>query len=369
MPFPPPVSIKVTPVGLNFGNVIESTSAPAQSISILSTGSMTANIFVTPADARFVCTPSGNFSLPPGATQVISVVFNANTVLGPVTSEFVGFQGQPTVGPPLVFQANILAGGSIAWSVSPNPYDFGSLKIGLTGSHVFTINNNDPTTPLVINTITPSETEFAVSGLTLPATIAPLGSATFLIVCTAEIRGVVSYPHAVTITPNTGAPMDISLQYEGFVIVPAFTLTGLTQGVLFGLGGIWDGISQNYVAQSLSSLPCEADASLMKMHDFGAPSDYTYTNRFFMRTECFGAVPVTLFSTGVISDQVTTHQDTKVRDATNDSLGIPTSLIFDLETNGEIHNLKIQVLANSGILSMIYYIPTYETRGSVYELA
>lgn len=370
MPLPPVQRLSLTPQGLNFGNVLESTSSPSMSILIQSNGSGTANFYLTPDDPRFVCTPSGNQSLATGSSLTVSIVFNATTTIDTVSSQFIGFQGSPTFGAPFVLQATTVPTGSHAWNVTPNPFDFGSLRIGSTSpAETFTITNNDPTLNLTINSITPGlgVTEFIVTGIALPITLTPGQTTTFTVTCQAAFRGNVSYPNALVITPAVGAVVNLSLAYEGFEIVPAFILSGATQGVLFGLGGEWNGVFQNYVAQGLSSLPCEAGASLSKQVDFGNITELTATNRLFMRVDPLGAVTVQVQDTCILSGVVTTTSDIKSRLGTNDSYGISDNIIFDLQQNAEIHQYTVSVLPNGGILSIIYMVPTYEPRGSVYE--
>lgn len=372
MPIPPAQRLNLSPTGLNFGNVLQGTSSAPQTILISSTGSGTANFYLTPDDPRFVCTPSGNQSLATGTNLTVSIVFNATSTIDTVSSQFIGFQGSPTFGAPFVLQATTVATGSHAWNVTPNPFDFGSLRIGATSSaQTFTITNNDPTLNLTINTIAEGVgiTEFTVSGLALPTTLTPGQSKTFNVTCQAAFRGNVSYPNALVLTPAVGAPLNLSLAYEGFEIVPAFTLTGATQGVLFGLAGEWDEIFQNYVAQSLSSLSCEAAASFSKQMDFGNITEISATNRVFMRVDPLGAVTVNIQDTCILSNVVTTTSDIKSRTGTNDSYGISDTLIFDLQQNAEIHQYTISVLPNGGILSIIYLVPAYEGRGSIYERA
>jgi hypothetical protein len=106
------------------------------------------------------------------------------------------------------------------------------------------------------------------------------------------------------------------------------------------------------------------------MIDFGNPSANTYANRLFTRIDPLGAVTVTAAITSVISEEFTMVSDTKTRAAqSEDNLGIPDEIIFDLEQNGEIHMVQIEVTPSGGILSIQNLIPAFEPRGSVYESA
>lgn len=353
--------IHYTPIdGLDWGSVLQSTNAGNKSYNAFNTEFVDFMIDVTPGDARFTSTPTGVITIPARSTQAIVVNFTSDVTLGPVDGTTAGdYPLSADVVPPTI----------PAWNIVPTSIDFGRVKIGTTTATTNVTVTNTGSVALTIDTITSADPSQFVLG-SLPSFPFVLGvglNLVFTVECTSTTRGLNDYPLGIVVTPSLGSPQSVELMYTGYLLDSVFILTGATQGVLFGLAGIWNHLPNVYIAQSLASLPCEADASWTKMHDFGSPSDYTYTNRFFMRTECFGVVTATLSSIGVISDQVTTHTDTKVRNSSNDSLGIPTNMIFDLETNGEIHKLQLTVLANEGILSLIYYIPTYETRGSVYE--
>lgn len=366
-PLPPLSKTTFTPYGLNFGNVPESSSSPVLSIVLKAIG-MDQAINITPLDARYTATPNGDMTIPAGTSITVDFQFNASAVLGSSVTTFFRFQGGGVIPESPQLQAVTVAGGSAAWLVTPNPYDYGSLKIGFSGSQLFTITNNDTTLGLNIATIVANFPEFTVSGEpTLPVTIPPGDTITFTVTCIADTRGVALYPAAVTISPDVGDAQSLNLSYTGFEITPAFTLTGATQGVLVGLGGMWDNVLSNYVAQSLSSLACEADAYLDKQIDFGNPSSLTNFNRAFMRVDPLGACTVTISDTCIVSNELTTTQDTKTRVADHDDEGISDTMIFDLQQNGEIHKFRISVLANQGILSIIYLFPAFEPRGSVYE--
>jgi hypothetical protein len=312
--------------------------------------------------------------LAPGQNAIFSITFNAIAPLGGAVSGWVVdyTYGSNSYLPGVLLTANCVAGVP-SWNTSPNPYFFGTLKLGQTASQTFTIKNTDTTNSLTVNSIISGYSDFVVSGgPSLPVTLTPGQTTTFDVTCTSSYQGNVSRPKAVVITPSSGegSVFNLGLSYTGFAITPAYTLTGASQGVLFGLVGRWTSGSDNIVAQSLASLPCEATATLTKMIDFGNPSANTYANRLFMRVDPLGAVTVTSSITSVISEEFTTVSDTKSRAAlSTDSLGVPDELIFDLEQNGEIHMVQISVVAGSGILSIQNLIPAFEPRGSVYESA
>lgn len=370
MPLPPAQACSFSPYGLNFGSVPQSTSAPAQVIRITSIGTGTANVTINPLDSRYVATPSGNLSIPTGTFIDVSFVFNASAVLGSSSTTFFTFTGGGTIPGSPTLQAITVSGGVPAWNVSPSVINFGSLKIGTSSAPVTVTISNTGTGSLIINSIALTPTDFTLGGLpSFPVTIASGNHITFTAVCNSTFRGTNDYTPGITVTPSVGPSQTVELIYTGFILTPAYTLTGATQGVLFGLAGQWNTTLRTYVAQSKSQLAPEADASLIKMHDFGNPSSYTYANRMYIRTECFGEVTSTLDSTGVISGNTKTSSDTKTRSAATDNTGIPTDVIFDVETNGEIHKLVLNVPANSGLLSITQYTLCYEKRGDVYETA
>lgn len=359
---------------VDFGNVNQSSSSGTVTVRFTAGGTSGINpnaVFsINPVDTRFTATPDGAFNLTPGTFQDIVFQFNATTMLGSVTTNYLTF-GPGQLNPPTTPQltATTVAGGSASWSVSPSSINFGTNKIGATvGPVTVTVTNNSNSVSLVINSITAVPTEFSLSGVpSLPATIAPLGNITFQVSCESEFVGFNDYPIGVTITPSTGSAQRVELMYTGFAINPAYTLTGATKGVLFGLTGVWDTGPSYSIQQAVSSMAPEVGYGWTKQFDFDNTSSNSYLNKVFLRTEPSGACTATLTDTTVLSKSVITQSATAVQTGAQDSSGVVNWMQFDLENNGESHKLMFNVDAGGGIVIINQLVIAYEPRGVVYE--
>jgi hypothetical protein len=384
-----------TPQSLNFGYVLESTISPSLQITVENTGyGMEGSFNIIPVDTRFtvsLVSTTGTVGhlvgdsnlnhwageLQPGQVAVFSIAFVANTVLGSATSEwFIDVTGgKYNYTTTTTFTSYTVASAVTTWYVSPSSINFGTLKVGTSaGPTVVTIHNTGTGT-LTIDSITLDASEFTLTGLpAFPFTITSGNTQTFSVTCSSTYRGINDYNPGITITPSVGGAQTVELIYTGFLITPAYNLSGATQAVMAGLSGVWSQYGKDVeffcrLQPFSSTLAPEAAQSFSKMHDYGNPSETTYTNRFFIRTECYGAVTAELSSTTIISGEAITTTDTKTRSASTDATGIPTPMIFDLESNGEIHNLTLSIAPGGGIIVIDEYTPCYQPRGSVYESA
>jgi hypothetical protein len=358
-----------SPSTVNFGNVPASTSAGPMAATLTNIGTTPVNLTIGASDPRFVFTPSGPVTIGVGGNLVVSITFNANAVLGSVSFAWVGFTGLPPLG---LYQvtATTVSGGSSSWNVTPSAINFGTLKLGTTVGPTGVTIHNTGGTPLVISSISISPlTDFSLSGVpSLPATIAGGGTLTFGISCTAEFRGLNDYINGLVVTPASGPPVGVELVYTGFVLTPAYVLSGATQGVYYSLAGTWDNSFSTYIAQGLATLGPEANATATKLMQGNQNSDYTYWNRLWMSVEPLGPLEVIINWFGIISNQLAQSGGApQVRNTTNDATGIPQTMIFSQEMNSDFLKMTLTVLANEGIMSMLNYQFAMAPRGSEYE--
>lgn len=366
----PSQGFRVTPAALNFGNVTASTSSPSLSVVVDAFGTDPAtNINITPTDARFVATPSGNISIPNGTSLTVHFVFNASAVLGSANATYINFQGSTPPTSIYTLVANTVAPGVPVWNVTPGAINFGSLRVGTSSGFVNVTVTNTGAASLTLNSISlGSLIDFALTGVpSLPTTLTTGGFFIFQVKAISLFRGINDYSPGITLTPSVGPSQFVELIYTGFSITPAFVLTGATQGVLFGLSGTWDGVFQSAIAQALVNTPCEAVATWMKQVDFDNPGANTYMNKIFMRTEPSGNLGITLADTSMISGITSTTTKFSLVDQASDGNGLLKWLQFDMEQNGESHMFVFTIAVRGGILIMDLWIPTYEIRGPVYE--
>lgn len=368
---PPPIKVTFSPYGVNFGDVVESTSSSV--VPVVITASQNVGINITPSDTRFTASPSGNINLTANVPQTVNFQFNANTSLGSVTAQFFQFQGYtgyPPGSPELM--ANTVPTGSTSWGITPNPFDFGVLRQGTTSAgQVFTVKNNSGTGSVTIDSVTSAYGEFTITGLpSLPTTLGPGGSFTFTVTCEAESLGSITYSDGLVVTPSTGGAQDVSLSYEGYAIIPAYTLNGTEQDVIYGMWGLWgSGVpSAQYGILNAGELgsACEVDSTFIKHIDFQNPGGNTYINKFYIRTEGVDECELTVSDTSIISGVLSTV--TKSVEFPGNSTGVLSWLQFDIEQNGEDHMFEVTLTAASGTPILDLYIVTFEERGPVYEL-
>lgn len=225
-----------------------------------------------------------------------------------------------------------------------------------------------PSLGISISNIASNAGEFALSNLpAFPKVLNPGESVIFDVTCTAAFRGFTSYPEALTITVDTFPLYFVQLSYTGFLLTPAYTLTGATQGVLMSLAGDWNTGLSTFLVQSLASLPTEADAYWENQYDFDNASSNSYLSKVFLRTEPSGSVTATMYDTARVGDAVSTVSSTFTQTGVTDSSGLVQWMQFDFENNGESHLLKFLIPANLGRVIISIIILQYEPRGVVYE--
>jgi FG-GAP-like repeat/HYR domain/Abnormal spindle-like microcephaly-assoc'd, ASPM-SPD-2-Hydin/FG-GAP repeat len=122
-----------------------------------------------------------------------------------------------------------IADGNVTPSTSDHT-DFGSVNVGSNLVRTYTIQNTG-TANLTISTITKSgidANEFAVSGITLPATILPNGSTTFTVTFTPTATDIRTATILVNNNDCDETPYDFAVQGTGCA-VPTFTLCPVNQ--------------------------------------------------------------------------------------------------------------------------------------------
>lgn len=309
----------------------------------------------------------------PGTSLEVDVLWNLNDFIGHHTAELSWDSSDGDCGQAeqIGVDIQIVGGGTPAYTVTPNPDNFGALKVGQpSAARTYTIKSTG-SSAVTISTIVVNgavTAQFALQSLpTLPIVLNPGDTTTFQVVCTPAEQGIHNFADVVDFTSDASSNPPLALGYTGFLINSAFILTGATKGVLYSLSGTWNSTFSTYVAEGDDTLACEADSSLTKQYDFDDGAEYNYLNRVFLRVEPLGVVTVSVADQSIISGVVSNTSDTKSRVATNDSTGILDIMIFDIQQNGELHKVTISVAANAGLLSITKYVLQADQRGEVYE--
>lgn len=326
----------------------------------------------------FISLPSGpGWSIPMSFPQTIlaasaplaiPVRFTATAVGG--FNARVNFTGAFASSPNFcTAQLTVDPAGSVVYTVTPNPFNFGLVVPGTpTLGQTFTLTNTGLVN-LTVNTITNFFPDFILTAIfpVLPATLSPGQTLTFSVACNATLLGAQNFFSAIRIVLASGPITDISLSYTGVVVIPAFTITGATRQILLSKYGTVGAGAPGPLTQILdpTNLSCESPAFATKQIDFADQSELTYFNRLFMRLERYGTVTITVQDVSEISENITPSSDTKATDATADQL--LETIVFDMENNGEIHAFTISIAANGGPFSMTRYVLAFDPRGTIYE--
>jgi hypothetical protein len=246
---PPLPVVSLSPTSLTFGVQDVGTSSPAQTVTLLNTGSVTLTIASIAASQDYTQSNTCGNELAPNASCTISVSF---TPVGPnIRSGYIAITDNASAQPHMVLLTGTAIGPGVTFS--PGMLDFGDQWVGTTSSPRTVTLSNSGNTPLIISdvvatgdysqasacvgtlatgdsctitvTFTPTATgprtgTVAVSdnAWASPQTVALSGAGSMpaVTLSTAFLRfvdqplGITSNPQTVTLTNSGGAPLNIS---------------------------------------------------------------------------------------------------------------------------------------------------------------
>ncbi len=189
-------AITVSPAFVNFGGVVEDSSAVRQII-VTNTGTLTETITgLTGVDGAFSTTFAAPVTLAPGASIAISIRF--------VPADLLIYQSFATLATTAGnFNLTLQGTGvepSPAWSVSPAYFDFGRVPRSTTATKTFTIRNTG-NIPIRITTVSSSNPRFVAN--TGGVTQLPVGGAVTL---TVRFTPLAIQTYTGTISVRTSTP-------------------------------------------------------------------------------------------------------------------------------------------------------------------
>lgn len=168
----------------------------------------------------------------------------------------------------------------------------------------------------------------------------------------------------VVVTSTGGFTGTCGVSGIGSVLQSAFSLTGATQGTLFGVVGLGGG--PQILLASPTSLNSEEPGSFVKLHDFQLPNQEKQLMRIRGHYEDLGVATVTftvrsrrqgqpdeIIPVNVVIGSVAA--DGWIREFTSE----PTPV------SGELIQITCSRLANGGPVSLIDYMPQFELKGEV----
>ena len=229
--------LTATPPNLGFASVSENSSQTLTETLTNSTGS---SITISAANASSEFKTSGltlPTSLSAGQTISFSVIFTPTTA-GSVTGSLAIASTAPNSTLNVSLSGTGLTLGLLG--ASPASLSFGNIAAGTTTSLSETVTNSGGS-PITISQITPSGTEFGVSGITLPLTLAASQSATFSVSFAAPQSGG-SMSGTLGIASNASDPM-LSVSLAGTGVLPG-TLAVSPTAVNFGSAEVGTTVTQ-----------------------------------------------------------------------------------------------------------------------------
>ncbi|GGI58358.1 hypothetical protein GCM10011444_26670 [Winogradskyella haliclonae] len=174
----------------------------------------------------------GTASLTPYIGQTIRIRFNGVTG-GDFTSDMAIDDISITTvssGPNLSVVdsgSNIISDGGGNSPSLTNSTDFGNILITNSSAETYTLQNTGTSNLNITSIVSDNATDFAVSGITLPATITAGSSTTFTVTYTANNAGASSA--VITINSNSNAPGNIyDFNTQGFGVTPFCSSTTVT---------------------------------------------------------------------------------------------------------------------------------------------
>lgn len=219
---PPPPQIAVTPTSIDFGTLAVGTTSNVP-MSISNIGGQTLSLSGIPlSGSTAFLTPCCGAALPlnlnAGQTLFVTVAF-VPTTTGTFSGSLNFVSNASNIAPTVLLSASATS-PTYTVSVNPTTVSFSSVLVGSTAGQLVTLANTGSAS-VTISSISPSQSIFGTTGISLPLTLAP-GTSTIVSVnvtptTTGSFNGQVSFvsnatnsPATVTISGNAVAPVQHS---------------------------------------------------------------------------------------------------------------------------------------------------------------
>lgn len=304
------------------------------------------------------------FTIPPGQTALIPVVFTPSG--GGARSANVGI---PSTGPTL--SVPVTGTGGANASAQPDPSVlFPSTIVGNTNEFDFFTIVNTSGTPVTISQIRlTTGVDYTLVFLPSLPFVIPAGGAspTFGVQFTPTLAGVRTDKLNVGWYTNTASGTNfVDLQGTATVLVSAFTMIGATQGLLMAFPNAGAPLVKVANPNSLNS---EEAGAFVRLHEFMQSNTEKHLLRVRGHYEDLGVASFIItaktvqFVNGV--RKITTYASQPVNIGTIAADAWPHEFIGEVEITGEMIQLTFSRGANSGPVSIIDYVPEFETKGEV----
>jgi hypothetical protein len=233
----PPCEINVSPLALNFGSVEVGTNRTLQ-LTVANSGGMTCTVdnitLVTTSTDFGVASPTLPFTVAPGTSEVVSVVYTPSDTSGDRgTLEF--NTDDPNNRLILISLNATGVTASCALEIGPTTLDFGAVVVGTNRTASVAITNHSLAV-CTVNSITPSGSgDFALDpGVTTPFTVNPEETTNIVFVFTPT-----GGPVTNNFTLNSGSPSrDTNLRLTGIGVEVSSNCSFLISRTLLDFGDL-----------------------------------------------------------------------------------------------------------------------------------
>jgi hypothetical protein len=198
----------VAPASLTFSSQVLNTTSPADIVTLTNTGNASLSLASVKVTGNFAQSNNCGTSLPAGASCTVSVTFTPTAVGS--RSGTVSFADNAPQSPQV---AHLYGTGVTAGTLAANPtsVSFGTVPVGQTGSQTLTLTNGGGQS-ITVSSVSRSGAGLALSGISVPLTLAPGQSSSFNVTYTPTTSGTLSGTVYLT---NNGPTTSISIPVAG----------------------------------------------------------------------------------------------------------------------------------------------------------
>lgn len=227
--------LESNPVSADFGDVTIGSGVGIQ-VTISNVGDLDCHVTsITSSDPQYTQSLSFPLIIPAGGSVTANVVF-APTGAGSSSASITAFSDAINGPNTLPCSGNGVAPGSKLLSVSPSTWDFGQQKDGTPSpQQLFTLTNTGTVALTITALAYNGDFSAGATQPALPYVLNPSATVQVGVIFTPSVTGLRQSSNALVITSDaTGSPQSIVMQGTGFLINPAFVLTGATLQPVLG---------------------------------------------------------------------------------------------------------------------------------------
>jgi len=349
----------------------------SQSLNLYIDSSATSNVVVTAAvfTGPFSTSTPLPLSIAPGNIGTISIDKSATTGAGSLqltatVNGVAGLQIPVQLGAPMiaVVPADTQACYLVTSAIQMGLVNISALSGG-TFSQTWTLVNNSASS-LTIDVVNISN-GWATSDMYIGYSVAPGQTGTFNMTCQFPSVGFQDgsgnsiNSQVFNLIGHVGSSSSYLsftgyLTYKGILFVSANNLTGTEKRLV-----TYVGTNLNFFDSD--TLSCEEPQSITRQFDFELPGFETHIGRFYTRLENVGNVSIQVGLTTSNGDNRSATRNIGTTVPWKVASSKLQGFLWDLEANGELSVLTINIPANSGPLSLTMFGFHFVERGEIYE--